>query len=174
MAEAHTFRATVTWTGDRGSGTSSYRDYGREHLIRAPGKPDIVGSSAPVYRGDATRWSPEELLVASLSACHLLWYLHLCADRGIVVVDYRDEPEGTMEVTKDGSGRFTSVLLRPHVTLSKGDASVAFALHDDAHRLCFIANSVNFPVRHEATFVMASLPEGSSGRGTAPVDGQSK
>jgi organic hydroperoxide reductase OsmC/OhrA len=159
MAPAHTFRATVTWTGARGSGTSSYRDYGREHIIRAPGKPEIAGSSAPVFRGDTTRWNPEELLVASLSGCHLLWYLHFCADRGIVVVDYHDEPEGTMEVAKDGSGRFTAVLLRPHVTLAKGDPTVALGLHEDAHRMCFIANSVNFPVRHEAMVVLA--PSGS-------------
>lgn len=151
VPSVHTFHASVEWTGNRGSGTTGYREYGREHVIRADGKPDLLASSAPAFLGDAGRWNPEELLVASLSACHLLWYLHLCATHGVVLTEYRDDPEGTMEVTRDGGGRFTEVVLHPRVVLLQGDPAVATALHDEAHRLCFIANSVNFPVRHEPT-----------------------
>lgn len=155
MGPIHTFRTSLRWTGDRGRGTSDYRAYGREHLIHAPDKPEIAGSSAPVYRGDAARWNPEELLVASISSCHLLWYLHLCAVRGVVVVGYQDDAEGTMQVAADGSGRFTEVVLRPRVTIARGEANLALELHGEAHRMCFVANSLNFPVRHEPTVTVA-------------------
>jgi organic hydroperoxide reductase OsmC/OhrA len=143
----------VTWTGNLGLGTSGYRDYARSHEIAAAGKPAILGSSDPQFRGDARRWNPEELLVASISACHKLWYLHLAAEAGIVVTDYVDAAEGTMEETADGGGRFTAVTLRPHVTLARGgDRARAAALHETAHAKCFIAASVNFPVRCEPVF----------------------
>jgi organic hydroperoxide reductase OsmC/OhrA len=152
MAKTHRYIVTVAWTGNTGSGTSGYRNYERRHDISAgPGKPAIPGSSDPVFCGDPARWNPEELLVASLSACHQLWYLHLCAEAGITVAAYLDQAEGTMEETADGSGRFLRVLLRPRVTLVAGsDVAKARVLHDAAHAKCFIANSVNFPVEHEA------------------------
>ena len=146
----HRYTTRVTWKGNRGAGTRGYRDYGREHEISAPGKPAIPGSSDPGFRGDASRWNPEELLVASVSACHKLWYLHLCATAGIVVLAYRDQAEGVMEETSDGSGRFASVTLHPQVTIAAGgDTTKARALHEPAHEKCFIANSVSFPVRCE-------------------------
>ncbi|HET9100956.1 MAG TPA: OsmC family protein, partial [Acidobacteriaceae bacterium] len=118
-------------------------------------KPDIPGSSDPAFRGDRQRYNPEELLVASLSSCHMLWYLHLCAENSIVVVAYEDAPRGTLELADDGSGAFISVELRPTVTITaESDAVRAKELHHQAHRNCFIANSVNFPVRVEQTVVL--------------------
>jgi organic hydroperoxide reductase OsmC/OhrA len=149
----HHYRAVVAWTGDKAFGTRSYRDYGRDHEIRAEGKPYIPGSSDPNFRGDATRWNPEELLVASVSACHKLWYLHLCSVAGVVVTAYEDHAEGEMLESEDGGGRFTSVTLRPKARLAAGsDPARAAALHHDAHEKCFIANSVNFPITVEPTF----------------------
>jgi organic hydroperoxide reductase OsmC/OhrA len=154
--KTHQYAVTVTWTGNTGTGTSGYRDYQRHHEISAGQKASIPGSSDPAFRGDPTRWNPEELLVASLSACHKLWYLHLCAEAGIVVTAYVDHAEGVMEETADGSGRFESVTLRPRVTVGSGsDLAKARALHDTAHEKCFIANSVNFPVHHEAEINVA-------------------
>ncbi len=148
----HRYSATVTWTGNQGTGTSSYKTYSRDHDIAVPGKPVIAGSSDPAYRGDATRHNPEDMLVASLSACHMLWYLHLCAVNGIAVTAYRDDASGTMAEDPSGGGRFTGVTLRPHVTVAPGsDLAKAEALHHEAHEKCFIANSVNFPVRCEPT-----------------------
>jgi organic hydroperoxide reductase OsmC/OhrA len=148
--KAHRYEAKVVWTGNRGEGTASYRAYGRDHEVMADGRPVIPGSSDPVFRGNAERWNPEQLLVAALSQCHLLEYLHLCAVSGVVVVAYEDHPEGVMTETEDGGGRFTEVTLRPVVTVA--DASMTDAareLHARAHELCFIASSVNFPVRYE-------------------------
>ena len=150
MARQHTYKVNLTWTGNTGSGTSSYKTYERSYNIEVAGKPAIAGSSDPAFRGDRSRWNPEELLVASLSACHKLWYLHLCATAGIIVLAYSDQAEGVMEETADGSGRFVSVTLHPQVTIAKGgDVAKARALHEPAHEKCFIANSVNFPVRCE-------------------------
>jgi organic hydroperoxide reductase OsmC/OhrA len=151
MAEKeHLYRTRVVWTGNQGAGTRDYRAYRREHQIQADGKPDIPGSSDPSFRGDRTRWNPEELLVASLSACHKLWYLHVCAAAGIVVVAYEDDAEGTMTEDASGAGRFTAVTLRPLIRLARGsDPAKAAELHHDAHANCFIANSVNFPVSVE-------------------------
>jgi organic hydroperoxide reductase OsmC/OhrA len=152
MAEKlHHYRPTVTWTGNTGTGTSSYRAYGRSHVISAPGRADILGSSDPGFRGDGTRWNPEDLLVASVSTCHQLWYLHLCSDAGVVVLEYRDAPEGVMVETADGGGHFTKVTLRPTIRIAPGgDVAKAQALHHDAHEKCFVANSVNFPIAVEA------------------------
>lgn len=146
----HTYAVRVEWTGNLGEGTSGYRTYERDHEITAAGKPVIPGSSDAAFRGDSSRYNPEDLFLASLSACHMLWYLHLCADAGIVVTDYVDDARGTMAETPDTTGRFTEVVLRPTVTVREGaDPAVAVALHERAHHLCFIANSVNFPVRCE-------------------------
>jgi organic hydroperoxide reductase OsmC/OhrA len=161
MARTHCYEVRVRWTGNRGTGTSGYRDYGRDHLIEAGSKPAIEGSSDPAFRGDAQRYNPEELLVAAVSACHMLWYLHLCAAAGIVVTDYRDDPRGTMVENADGSGCFTGVVLRPRITLSAGaDRERATALHTEAHRSCFIANSVKFPI--ECQPIIITKPGGDA------------
>jgi organic hydroperoxide reductase OsmC/OhrA len=150
--ETHAFAVRVRWTGNEGTGTSGYTAYQRAHEISAQGKPAIPGSSDPAFRGDPSRYNPEELLVASLSACHMLWYLHLCADAGVVVTRYADDAEGKMRLTEDGGGHFEQVILRPAVTIKEGcDTELARSLHARAHHLCFIANSVNFEVRAEPT-----------------------
>jgi organic hydroperoxide reductase OsmC/OhrA len=149
MARMHTYDTVVTWTGDRGSGTSGYRDYDRAHEVIADGPTPILGSSDPVFRGDQARWNPEQLLVAALSQCHMLQYLHQCADAGVVVTGYVDHAQGTMTQAGEG-GRFTEVVLRPQVSVaSPAMVEAAMALHAAAHRACFIASSVNFPMRHE-------------------------
>lgn len=151
----HSYTTELVWTGNRGEGTSGYRAYDRAHEISAAGKPIIPGSSDPHFRGDATRYNPEELLVASLSACHMLWFLHLCADAGIRVERYTDAATGTMQETPDGGGRFTEVVLRPLVTVAgEIDEERMNAVHERAHQLCFIAKSVNFPVRCEPTLTL--------------------
>jgi organic hydroperoxide reductase OsmC/OhrA len=152
----HHYRVTVEWSGNRGTGTSHYSSYSRDHEITAIGKTAISGSSDPAFRGDKTHWNPEELLVASLSACHKLWYLHLCAVAGIAVLAYRDEASGTMAEDDVTGGHFTSVVLRPHVTIrAQDDLSLALQLHHDAQAKCYIANSVNFPVTHAPTVIHA-------------------
>ena len=150
MGPEHQFAVTVVWTGNQGSGTSGYRAYSRSHEISAGSKPVLLGSSATAFRGDASRYNPEELLIAALSACHMLSYLHLCAVNDVVVTAYADAAAGVMVLDKDGAGRFTEVTLKPRVTIAAGsDAAVAKHLHREASRLCFIANSVNFPVHHD-------------------------
>jgi len=151
----HTYNVRVEWTGNRGSGTSGYRDYGREHTIGAIGKADIAGSSDPAFRGNAERWNPEDLLVASASACHQLWYLHLCAVAGVHVLRYVDEATGTLR--DDDKGQFTRIVLRPRVMIRAGDdGALAARLHHDAHARCYVANSVNFPIECEP--VIESAP----------------
>jgi organic hydroperoxide reductase OsmC/OhrA len=153
----HHYAIRVRWRGNRGTGTSGYRDYGREHTISATGKPDIDGSADRTFHGDADRWNPEELLLAALSQCHMLSYLHVAVSHGIVVTDYTDEPVGTMVQTPGGGGHFSSVILRPVVTVaSADDLETATACHHEASGKCFIANSVNFPVTHEPTARLAS------------------
>lgn len=157
MSRPHLYRVDVVWTGNRGSGTDGYRNYSRNHVIRVPGKPELVGSSDPSFRGDATRHNPEDLLVAALSTCHMLSYLHMATEAGVVVVAYDDSAEGTMLTEGDG-GRFTEVVLRPVVTIrADSDPEQALAAHETAHHACFIANSVNFPVRCEPRIVVASV-----------------
>ncbi|OZB60497.1 MAG: peroxiredoxin [Lysobacterales bacterium 14-68-21] len=156
MNRPHRYRVDVVWTGNRGTGTDGYRNYSRNHVIRVPGKPDLAGSSDPTFRGDATRHNPEDMLVAALSTCHMLSYLHMATVAGVVVTDYRDAAEGTM-VTEGDGGHFTEVVLRPVVTITAAsDPARAEAAHEAAHHACFIANSVNFPVRCEPRIVVAS------------------
>jgi organic hydroperoxide reductase OsmC/OhrA len=150
----HSYEVDVEWQGNRGTGTSDYKSYGREHLISAAGKPDISGSADRAFRGNTDRWNPEELLLAALSQCHLLSYLHVAASHGISVVAYSDSATGIMEQTSDGGGHFVSAMLRPVVTIvASGDAEaqleLARSLHHEASSKCFIAASVNFPVHHE-------------------------
>lgn len=145
----HRYSIALAWTGNTGAGTANYRGYERSHLITAAGKPPLAGSSDAAFRGDAARWNPEELLVAALSACHQLAYLHLCADAGVTVTAYEDHAEGVMDESADG-GSFREVTLHPLVTIAAGsDSALALSLHDRAHALCFIAQSVRFPVRHQ-------------------------
>ena len=148
MRKQHGYEVLTRCTGDLGTGTSDYRAYSRDHEVRgAKTSGPILGSSDAGFRGDSTRYNPEELLVASISTCHLLWYLHLCADAGIVVVEYTDVASGTMVETEDGGGHFTEVVLRPQVTITRAQQKEqALRLHEEAHRLCFVANSVNVPV----------------------------
>lgn len=152
----HHYATRTEWTGNLGAGTTNYRAYSRDHVISAAGKPDLPGSSDPAFRGDASRWNPEDLLVASISSCHMLWYLHLCAQEKIALLAYSDDATGTMVEDEGGGGRFSNVVLQPMATLAAGsDVARARALHEDAHRLCFIANSLNFPVTVEATLRIA-------------------
>ena len=147
----HEYTTTLRWTGNRGTGTSDYRAYGRDHEITGSGKAtEVQGSSDAHFRGDASRYNPEDLLVASLSACHMLSYLHLCAVNNVVVTAYEDEATGTMAENSDGSGQFTEVMLRPRVTVApESNLAKALELHEQAGKLCFIARSVNFPVHHQ-------------------------
>ena len=155
-SKQHAYQLQVCWTGNRGEGTKNYRGYGRDYFIESTGKPRIEGSSDPVFRGDMNRYNPEELLVASLSSCHMLSYLHLCSVSGVVVLDYQDSASGVMEEDGNDSGSFIRVNLSPVVTILSGrDPAKAAALHDDAHRNCFIARSVNFPVKIAPKIVQA-------------------
>ncbi|MGC5012343.1 OsmC family protein [Streptosporangium sp. DT93] len=150
MTTTHTYDVTVGWTGNLGSGTDGYRSFSRDHEVTAGGKAAIAASSDPAFRGDPARWNPEELLVASVSQCHMLWYLHLCAAGGVTVVEYQDRAHGVMTMDESGGGgRFTEIVLRPEVTVADpSTAEKARALHGDVHALCFIARSLNFPVTH--------------------------
>jgi len=155
MACQHSYAVKVEWTGNTGAGTTNHRAYARSHVIRITDKPDLLGSADPAFRGDARMHNPEELLVSALSACHMLWYLHLCAEAGIVIVAYTDDAEGTM-LEEDGGGCFQRVVLRPRVVIADGSDSVkAAAIHKAAHAHCFIARSVNFPVDHEPLTLIA-------------------
>lgn len=145
----HHYELTTLWVGNEGSGTSDYKSYSRAHVIRAEGKREIQGSSDKAFHGDVTRWNPEELLIAALSQCHMLSFLHVAQLSGVVVEHYEDRASGILETRPDGSGHITEVTLRPQIEVSAGDPSVIPELHHRASTLCFIANSVNFPVRHE-------------------------
>ena len=149
----HQFAVGVEWQGDLGSGTSSFRAYSRRHSVTAEGCEPIAGSSARVFHGDAARWNPEQLLIASLSQCHMLSYLHSAAAHGVVVTAYTDAATGTLRQVGDG-GHLSEVTLRPAVTISSGDPALALQLHDEAAENCFIAASVNFPVHREPTITL--------------------
>ncbi|MFK3979627.1 OsmC family protein [Micromonospora sp. NPDC050397] len=167
LAKTHTYELTLHWTGDRGTGTSGYRAYSRAHEVTAPGRPPLLGSSDPTFRGEPDRWNPEQLLLAALAQCHMLSYLHRCVVAGVVVTGYTDNPHGEMAETPDGGGHFTEVVLRPRVTVASPEmVEPAREQHEAAQRLCFIANSVNFPVRHEPVIVVAGTPEDKT---TSPV-----
>lgn len=156
-AKPHTHRyvASVEWTGARQGGTTSYQSYSREYEYWSPDKPRLCGSADPVFRGDGTLYNPEDMLVIALSTCHLLSYLAICARAGVVIVAYEDDAEGTMTM-RDGKEKFVEVVLRPRVVVAAGtDVERAQALHDQAHDECYIANSVNFPVRHEPVMKIA-------------------
>lgn len=146
----HIYKTQLIWTGNTGRGTASYRAYQRDYTIQIEGKPEIKGSSDPAFRGDKNRHNPEELFVASLSSCHMLWYLHLCAENEITVIDYEDKAEGVMTEKESGAGYFESVILKPKVTILEADKKeLAQRLHHQANEMCFIANSCNFEISHE-------------------------
>lgn len=156
MEREHHYAITTEWTGNTGTGTQSYKSYERSHEIRSDQKAVILGSSDPAFRGDKTRHNPEDLLLASLSACHMLWFLHFCSEAEVIVTAYTDHAVGTMAETANGSGHFTEVILRPQVVVTHASMiDTANALHTKAHQYCFIANSVNFPVRHEPVCTIA-------------------
>jgi len=143
----HRYSVEVRWTGNLGEGTKSYQSYARTHDIISGRKPTIAGSSDPAFRGNEDRWNPEDLMVAAVSTCHMLWYLHLCADAGVNVVAYVDHAQGVMTEDANRGGYFTGVTLRPDITVTAdSDTAKAAALHHDAHEKCFIANSVNFHI----------------------------
>ena len=147
MSKKHQYIITTKWTGNLGTGTKDYKSYSRNHEIMAIGKPTIPGSSDPSFSGDASRYNPEDLFVSTLASCHMLWYLHLCSVNQITVISYEDKTEGTMIETENGSGQFERVTLYPTITIAEKDKiDVATSLHHEAHKFCFIANSVNFPV----------------------------
>ena len=151
MERQHRYRILNRWTGNLGSGTSAYTAYSRAHELSGPQKAaPIPGSSDPLFRGDPTRYNPEELLLGALSACHMLWVLHLCADAGITVTEYRDEAWGEAAEHPDGAGEFTRAVLRPQVTIAEPERIAdALAIHARAHAVCALARSVNFPVSVE-------------------------
>jgi organic hydroperoxide reductase OsmC/OhrA len=156
----HTYETELLWEGAEGEGTSSYEAYSRRYRLSFPGKPAIEGSADPAFRGEADRHNPEDMLVGAISACHMLTYLALCAKRGISVVRYEDSATGRMAIDDDGGAHFVEVLLRPRVTIQQeGQVAKALELHERAGKLCFIARSCNFPIRHEPRIVGTSGEE---------------
>jgi organic hydroperoxide reductase OsmC/OhrA len=152
MTKEHHYQATIIWTGNKGIGTKNYKSYDRNHTISIENKVDILASSDPAFLGDNSKHNPEELLVSSLSGCHMLWYLHLCSANGITVIDYKDNASGTMKETEENGGHFTEVTLRPTVIIiDQTLIEKANELHKEANKMCFIANSCNFPIRHIPT-----------------------
>ena len=156
MSKQHDYAARVQWTGNRGDGTRTYRGYDRTWDIATPGKPVIHCSNDPLLGGNPALPNPEDLLLASLSACHMLWYLHLASEAGIVVTSYQDDPVGVGETSPNGAGRFLRATLRPHIIVREGaDFLDADAIHHRIHDYCFIARSVSFPVSYEASYAYA-------------------
>ncbi|QCB97300.1 OsmC family peroxiredoxin [Arthrobacter sp. PAMC25564] len=150
--DEHRYVLTVRWTGNRGEGTASYRGYSRDHDVEIPGLPVLHGSADPTFHGDRQRYNPEQLLLAALSQCHMLSFLHVAVKHGVIVTAYEDQAAGLMRTNPDGSGQFESVTLKPGVTVAAPVAlELLEQLHAEANKLCFIARSVNFPVLHEPT-----------------------
>lgn len=145
----HNYRVDLEWTGNRGNGTETYRSYGRDHILRAQGLPELLGTADPTFHGDRDRWNPEQLLLAALSQCHMLSYLHVAVTHGVVIEGYSDEASGSLRLNRDNSGEFTQAVLSPKVYLAdESQRELADSLHEKANKVCFIARSVNFPVLH--------------------------
>lgn len=145
----HNYTATIAWTGNLGSGTDHYKNYARSHHISIDGKAEIEGSSDPAFLGDPSKHNPEELLLGSLSSCHMLWYLHFCSVNKIIVEEYVDHATAIMVEEESGKGYFKEVTLNPSVRVKDSTMiAQAIELHKKASEYCFIANSVNFPVLH--------------------------
>jgi organic hydroperoxide reductase OsmC/OhrA len=154
MSEQHEYTSSIVWTGNRGQGTAQYRGYDRTWEVRVPGKPVIQSSNDPLLGGDPEKPNPEDLLLSALSSCHMLWYLHLASNAGIVVTGYEDHPLGVGETSPNGAGRFVRATLRPLIHVRRGaDLARADALHAQIHQYCFIARSVSFPVEHQANYI---------------------
>lgn len=156
----HQYRLELKWEGNRGEGTAGYKSYGREYSIAGKGKETVIKASAdPAFLGSSALYNPEEFLLASIASCHMLWYLHLCSDAHITVLDYADSPVGVMVENEDGSGQFESVTLQPQISLAEGsDIKRAEALHIKAHSMCFIARSCNFQINYRPT-IHCAIPE---------------
>ena len=158
--DEHRYALTVRWTGNLGAGTSTYRGYSRDHDVEIPGLPVLRGSADPTFHGDRERYNPEQLLLAALSQCHMLSFLHVAVKHGVVVTAYEDRAEGLMRTNRDGSGQFESVTLKPRVTVAGPAApDLLEELHVEANKVCFIARSVNFPVLHQPTAVAEGQPD---------------
>jgi len=156
----HHYNVTINWTGNKGTGTTDYKSYERSHTIQIDGKDELLASSDAPFRGDVSKHNPEDMMVSAIASCHMLWYLHLCADAGIIVLEYSDKASGILTLPEHGSGHFSEITLRPNVIVQ--DISMiekANELHEKAHEKCFIANSVNFPVYHKPTSVAMEQPE---------------
>lgn len=150
MERQHLYETKVTWEGNRGSGTLDYRAYDRDFKVGIEGKADIIGSSDSAFSGDKSKHNPEDLLLSAVSSCHMLWYLHLCSERNIIVMEYSDQATGVMQEDKDGSGKFIEITLHPEVVIAAdSDMNIAIALHEEAGKMCFIANSLNFKVDYK-------------------------
>ncbi len=156
MNRKHHFEVATLWTGNRGSGTLDYRAYNRNFTLKINGKSDILGSSESAFNGDKSLHNPEDLLLAAVSSCHMLWYLHLCSERGVIVLEYTDHASAVMQEEEDGSGRFTSILLAPEVVInSEENLALAEALHEEAGKMCFIANSIQVPIEYKAQITVS-------------------
>ena len=155
MDHNHNYEVSVVWTGSNGAGTTGYTDYERSHTISSPGKPDIDASSDKPFMGDVSKHNPETLLLSAVATCHMLWYLHLCSDAGIIVTNYTDKATAVMTVPSTGSGHFTEATLHPAVTITDATKiDLANSLHEKANEKCFVANSVKFPIHHEPTCIV--------------------
>lgn len=155
--KTHQYQSLIKWTGNKGKGTNSYASYERSYEVIAESKPTLHGSADPAFRGDATTHNPEDLFLASISSCHMLWYLHFCSENKITVVDYQDSAAASMKVTKEGKGYFKEAVLKPQVViLEKEKAELAQSLHQKANEYCFIANSCNFPISHKPSILIYS------------------
>lgn len=153
--KSHSYNIVLQWTGNTGKGTEKYTAYERSYTISVDGKPKLEGSSDPAFRGDSSKYNPEELLVAALSSCHMLWYLNLCSNSGVKVLEYRDHAKGQMELGTNGTGKFTKVTLEPKVVIEEeGKIHLAKQLHSQASKMCYIAKSVNFEVLHAPTIMV--------------------
>jgi organic hydroperoxide reductase OsmC/OhrA len=160
MNTLHNYKLATKWTGNQGTGTSNYKDFVRSYNIQIENKADILGSSDPEFRGDKTKHNPEELLLASVSSCHMLWYLHFCAENKIIVTDYVDNATAILEETEDGNGKFSSITLNPSITITeKSMVELATELHKKANEFCFVANSLNLKVDHKPIFNVVEVDD---------------
>lgn len=151
MSSKHHYSVNIKWTGNKGSGTENYKNYNRDFNLAVQGKTDILGSADSAFLGNKTKHNPEDFLVSAVSSCHMLWYLHLCAESGVIVTDYRDCARGIMEENGIEGGKFTEITLNPVVIVTdKKMIEKASELHSKANELCFIANSLNFKISHNA------------------------
>lgn len=162
--KSHEYESLLSWDGNLGQGTANYAAYGRDYRVRVPGKPDLLGSADAAFRGAPERHNPEDLFLVAVSSCHMLAYLALCARRGVRVLAYEDAARGHLALDADGGGRFTGITLRPRVVVATtADERLAFELHEEAHRQCFIANSSSTPIHCEPTIeVRSHVPAGTA------------